>query len=68
MSPERMAAAVTASLNRRPQTAQQLAQALGADLEKVRQAVEALEKTGDVTSRDDRGETFYHGTGHVIED
>lgn len=68
MSLERMTAAVTASLNRRPQTAQQLAQALGADPDKVRQAVEALEKMGDVTRRDDRGEAFYHGTGHVIED
>ncbi|EGB15032.1 Radical SAM domain protein [Pseudodesulfovibrio mercurii] len=68
MSLERMTAAVTASLSRRPQTAEQLAQALGADLERVRQAVEALEKMGEVTRRDDRGETFYHGTGHVIED
>lgn len=68
MSMERMTAAVTASLNRRPQTAEQLAQALGADLKRVRQAVEALEKMGDVTRRDDRGQTFYHGTGHVIED
>ncbi|WP_316899053.1 radical SAM protein [Pseudodesulfovibrio indicus] len=68
MSLERMTAAVTASLNRRPQTAEQLAQALGADPERVRQAVEALEKMGDVTRRDDRGQTFYHGTGHVIED
>lgn len=68
MSLERMTAAVTASLSRRPQTAEQLAQALGADPDKVRQAVEALEKTGDVTRRDDRGKTFYHGTGHVIED
>ncbi|WP_272700980.1 radical SAM protein [Desulfovibrio sp. Fe33] len=68
MSMERMTAAVTASLSRRPQTAEQLALALGADLDKVRLAVEALEKMGDVTRRDDRGETFYHGTGHVIED
>jgi wyosine [tRNA(Phe)-imidazoG37] synthetase (radical SAM superfamily) len=68
MSLERMTAAVAASLSRRPQTAQQLAQALGADPDKVRLAVEALEKMGDVTRRDDRGETFYHGTGHVIED
>lgn len=68
MSLERMTAAVAASLNRRPQTVEQLAQALEADPERVRRAVEALEKTGDVTRRDDRGQTFYHGTGHVIED
>lgn len=65
---ERISAAVRASLNRRPQTAGQLADALNADIHLVRQAVEALEKMGDVTHRDDRGETFYHGTGHVLED
>ena len=65
---ERITAAVAASLSRRPQTVEQLAQALNGDPDRVRQAVEALEKMGDVTRRDDRGQTFYHGTGHVIED
>ncbi|MBG0791623.1 MAG: radical SAM protein [Desulfovibrionaceae bacterium] len=64
----RIVDAVRASLARRPQTAGQLAQALNADPDMVRRAVEALEHRGDVTRRDDRGETYYHGTGHVLED
>lgn len=64
----RISASALASLARRPQTADQLAQALNADPEAVRRVVEALEKAGDVTSREDRGETFYHGTGHILED
>ena len=68
LSMERITAFIEASLARRPQTVQQLADALSGDPEAVRQAVEALEKSGDVISREDRGETFYHGTGHVIED
>lgn len=68
LSMERITAFIEASLARRPQTVQQLADALGGDPETVRQAVEALEKSGDVISREDRGEIFYHGTGHVIQD
>ncbi len=68
MSMEKVTAFIEASLSRRPQTVQQLADALNAEPETVRIAVEALEKVGDVISREDRGETFYHGTGHVIED
>ncbi len=67
MGMERLTAFIEASLARRPQTVVQLAEALNADPKEVRQAVEALEKTGDIISRDDCGETFYHGTGHVIE-
>jgi len=63
----RITASVMASVNRRPQTVEQMADALNADATTVRQAVEALEKQGDVTRRDDRGETFYHGTGHILE-
>jgi len=65
---ERITAFIEASLARRPQTILQLAEALNAEPESVRKAVEALEKVGDVVSRDDRGETFYHGTGHIIEE
>ncbi|MDC0335312.1 radical SAM protein [Pseudodesulfovibrio sp.] len=68
LSMERITAFIEASLSRRPQTAAQLADALNADPELVRQAVEALQKVGDVISREDRGETFYHGTGHVLEE
>ncbi|WP_319470553.1 radical SAM protein [uncultured Pseudodesulfovibrio sp.] len=68
MDIERATAFVQASLARRPQTVLQLAQALNADTETVRQAVEALEKQGDIIARDDRGETYYHGSGHVIEE
>lgn len=68
LSMERITAFIEASLSRRPQTVQQLADALNADPDKVRQAVEALQKMGDVIPREDRGETFYHGTGHVIEE
>ena len=59
---------VRASLARRPQTASQLAQALNADPKLVRSAVEALLKEGAIVARDDRDETYYHGTGHVLED
>ncbi|BCS89430.1 radical SAM protein [Pseudodesulfovibrio sediminis] len=68
LSLEQVTSSILASINRRPQTAQQLADALNTDINRVREAVEALTKEGDVTHRDDRGETFYHGTGHVIED
>lgn len=68
MSSERLTALVEASLSRRPQTVSQLAGALNADPEKVRETVEALQEQGDVISREDRGETFYHGTGHVMEE
>jgi len=68
LSLERITAFIGASLARRPQTILQLAEALNAKPEQVRKAVEALEKGGDVTSRDDRDETFYHGTGHLIEE
>jgi len=59
---------VRASIARRPQTVPQLAGALNVDPDSVHQAVEALIKEGDVISREDRDETFYHGTGHVIEE
>ncbi len=59
---------VNGSLRRRPQTVSQLAGALNTDPEQVRQAVEALEKKGDVIPREDQGETFYHGTEHLLED
>jgi len=65
---ERIIAFIGASLARRPQTILQLAEALNTKPEQVRKAVEALEKRGDVISRDDRDETFYHGTGHLIEE
>ncbi len=68
MSMERITAFIEASLSRRPQTVRQLADALNADQNEVRQAVEALQKVGEVISREDRGETFYHGTGHIIEE
>lgn len=59
---------VHASLSRRPQTVPQLAAALNADPETVRQAVEALVQEGDVIAREDRDGTFYHGTGHQLEE
>jgi len=59
---------VRASLARRPQTASQLARALNADPGQVRSAVEALLEKGAIVARDDRDETYYHGTGHVLED
>ena len=65
---ERLIAAVRASLARRPQTAGQLAQALNADAKLVRQAVEALLEKGAIVARDDRDETYYHGSGHVLEE
>ena len=68
LSMERATALIEASLARRPQTVSQLAQALNADETVVRQAVEALQKVGDVVSRDDRETTYYHGAGHVIEE
>ncbi|ADU61202.1 MAG: radical SAM protein [Pseudodesulfovibrio sp.] len=58
---------VQASLARRPQTVLQLAQALGASPHTVRAAVEALERTGGIVARTDRGETYYHGSGHILE-
>ncbi|WP_319541662.1 radical SAM protein [uncultured Pseudodesulfovibrio sp.] len=68
MSTEHVIDFVRASLTRRPQTVSQLAQALTVDPKQVRAAVEALLKMGEITSRDDRGETYYHGTGHIIEE
>ncbi|NDV18081.1 radical SAM protein [Pseudodesulfovibrio sp. JC047] len=53
---------VIASLTRRPQTVSQLAQALNVDPKQVQFAVEALLKKGEILPRDDRGETYYHGT------
>jgi DNA-binding transcriptional regulator PaaX len=63
----RTTAFVQASLARRPQTVLQLAQALGADEHDIRAAVDALVRAGDVVAAQDRGETFYHGSGHVLE-
>lgn len=68
LSLEKLTSLISASLSRRPQTVPQLATALNADPEMVRQAVEALESEGDVIAREDRDETFYHGTGHVMEE
>ncbi len=65
---DRLTEQVAASLARRPQTIHQLADALNADPNRVRLAVEALEKQGGIIPRDDRGETFYHGTGHILEE
>ena len=66
--PDQVVDHVRASLARRPQTASQLAQALNADPKLVRAAVEALLKKDAIVARDDRDETYYHGTGHVLED
>ncbi|QGY39650.1 radical SAM protein [Pseudodesulfovibrio cashew] len=68
MPQEHLVALVKASLLRRPQTVPQMAKALNADQKLIRRAVEALVCGGDVVSREDRGETFYHGTGHVLEE
>lgn len=65
---ERITAAVRASLARRPQTAGQLALALNAAPKQVRQAVESLLEKGTIVARDDQGETYYHGSGYVLED
>lgn len=64
---DRLTDQVAASLARRPQTTAQLAVALNADPDRVRQAVEALLEQGVIIPREDRGETFYHGTGHGLE-
>lgn len=58
---------VQASLARRPQTVLQLAMALGASPQTVRAAVEALERAGAITARADGGDTYYHGSGHILE-
>lgn len=68
MSTEHVTDFVSASLTRRPQTLSQLAQALNADPKQVSAAVEALLEKGEITPRDDRGEIYYHGMGHVLED
>lgn len=68
MSLDRLTGLVMASIGRRPQTVPQMAGALNVDPKRVQEAVEALVKQGDVIPREDRGETFYHGTGHVIEE
>lgn len=67
MSMERATAFIEASLARRPQTVLQLAQALNTEPEMIRQAVEALEKGGDIIARQVGHETFYHGVGHTLE-
>ena len=67
MSMERATAFIEASLARRPQTVLQLAQALNTEPETIRQAVEALEKGGDIIARQDGHEIFYHGVGHTLE-
>lgn len=61
---ERLVPLIEASLSRRPQTVPQLAKALNANSDAVRQAVEVLVSSGDVIPREDRGEIFYHGKGH----
>ena len=61
---DRLTDQVDASLARRPQTIPQLAEALNADPDRVRLAVEALLERGGVIPREDRDGTFYHGTGH----
>ena len=66
--PDHLTGLVKASLRRRPQTADQLAEALNADPIQVRRAVEALVKQGDVIPREDRGGTYYHGSEHVLEE
>jgi len=67
-SMERATAFIKASLARRPQTVLQLAEALNAEPKTVRLAVEALEKAGDIVACQDGDKTFYHGTGHIIEE
>jgi len=68
LSMDQLSTLIQASLNRRPQTVPQLVLALNADPESVRRAVEALLDEDAVVAREDRDETFYHGTGHVMED
>jgi len=68
LSLDQLTQLIKASIARRPQTVPHLATALNADPKLVRQAVEALEKEGEVVAREDRDETFYHGSGHVMEE
>ncbi len=68
MTMERATAFIEASLARRPQTVLQLAEALNAEPETIRLAVEALETTGAIKAIQGEGETFYHGIGHIEED
>jgi wyosine [tRNA(Phe)-imidazoG37] synthetase (radical SAM superfamily) len=67
LSMEKATSFVKASLARRPQTVLQLAQALNTEPEMISQAVEALEKKGDIIARKDGHKTFYHGSDHIIE-
>ncbi len=68
LSLDQLITLIHSSLSRRPQTVPQLAAALNADPKSVRKAVEALLLEGDVIAREDRDGTFYHGTGHVMEE
>lgn len=59
---------IRASLARRPQTAEQLGQALGIPPERVRQAIDRLVHSGEAIVRDESGTPFYHSSRHVIEE
>jgi wyosine [tRNA(Phe)-imidazoG37] synthetase (radical SAM superfamily) len=63
----RMIEMIRASLQRRPQTVQQLVDALGLDPDQARRAVDTLVEQGHVTKRDESGTTFYHSSRHIIE-
>lgn len=64
----RMTEMIHASLQRRPQTVQQLAGALNIDPAQVHKVVEKLVLDGHVLENDESGTPFYHSSGHIIED
>lgn len=59
---------VRASLARRPQTVEQLGNALGIPREQTERAVTRLVRNGEAISRDESGTSFYHSSRHEIEE
>ncbi len=63
----RMVEMIRASLQRRPQTVQQLVDALGLNPTQAQKTVDELVRQGHVIMRDGSGVPFYHSSRHVIE-
>ncbi len=67
IDPDRLAELVVASLDRRPQTLEQLSEALEADPDAVRAVLKTLIDEGHAIERRGKAGTFYHGMAHEYE-
>lgn len=65
---DQVIALIRASLDRRPQTAAQLSEALGEGKDRMETLCSELVRRGELVERREPGGTFYHGTGHEMRD